>query len=275
MEKEKIKLDHLSGVEKTLLLPLYSRALDFKSPRSILNDSKASELVEKIDYDFAGIKKAMKGFAIIGHSVRARYFDEQVRRYLEHFPSGVVVSLGSGLDTRFYRVDNGKVTFFDLDLPETINIRRKLVDESPRNPFIGCSVLDYSWISKVAAITSKQDCPVLFIAEGLFMYIPLPDVQSLFQQLAVSFPKAEIIFEVYSSFMVKDTNKEKSLKKLQVEFKWSVKNSRDIESWHPNLQFISEWDFFDAPEIRTGILRILGLFSFYRKMTRIVHYKFT
>ena len=54
-------------------------------------------------------------------------FDEQVGRFLKSFPDGIVVNMGCGLDTRFPRVDNGKVLWFDLDLPEAIAIRRKFL----------------------------------------------------------------------------------------------------------------------------------------------------
>ncbi|MFX1252292.1 MAG: class I SAM-dependent methyltransferase [Promethearchaeota archaeon] len=275
MEIKTLKPDKLSGIEKTLLIPLLSRALDSKSPKPILGESKAAELVDKIDFDFTNLENSLDKDEMMGHALRARYFDNQVRQYLSRFPNGIVVSIGSGLDSRFNRIDNGKLTFFDLDLPEVINIRRKLLSESSRNQFIGCSVLDKSWMVEVASIASKHTCPVLFIAEAVFMYLPREDVEVFFQQLGDTFPKAELVFDVYSNFMVKMVRimlKRSGLKQFQAEFKWGVKNSREIESWLPNLQLISDWSFFNEPELRTSILRHI---PFITKMTQIVHYKFT
>jgi O-methyltransferase involved in polyketide biosynthesis len=49
-------------------------------------------------------------------------------------PEGLVVNLGAGLDTRFYRLDNGTITWIDIDLPEVVAfspepIRRRLTPD--------------------------------------------------------------------------------------------------------------------------------------------------
>lgn len=271
-ETLKIKIDKLSDIEKTLFIPLLDRAIDYKSRKSILHDSKAVELINKIDYDFARLQKSIDKHAIIGHALRARYFDNQVRQYLERFPNGVVVNIGCGLDSRFLRIDNGKVTFFDLDLPEVIEIRRKLLYESLRNPFIGCSVLDPSWLANVNSVAAKQQCPVLFIAEGVFVYISREELQILIDYLAKNFPKAEFIFEVYSNFMVKHLVK--NIGKIDVHFKWGVRNCQELETWHPKFKFVKKWSFFEDPDAHHGSLRILGHIPFIANGTLIVHYQF-
>lgn len=274
MQNEGIKVEILTGIENTLLMPLLSRTLDAKSSRPILNDKKAVELLKKIDFNFSNLQESLEEAAIIGHALRGRYFDNQVRHYIKQYPNGLVVSFGSGLDTRFDRIDNGLLFFIDLDLQEVINIRRKLLSETVRNPFVGCSILDYSWIPKILSLTSEIECPVLFIAEAVLMYLPKTDVQSLFQKLSSSFPKAEIIFDVYTNFMVKEANKNIGLKKFQAEFKWGVNNLYDIEKWVPNLRLISEWSFFNDKEARVGMFKILRFIPFIRKMSRIVHFQF-
>jgi O-methyltransferase involved in polyketide biosynthesis len=274
MQNEAIRVEKLTGVEKTLFFPLISRTLDARSPKPILNDKKAVELLEKLDFDFLALQKSLEKPTIIGHALRGRYFDNQVLSYLKKYPNGIVISLGSGLDTRFDRIDNGLLTFIDIDLPEVINVRRKLLSETARNPFVGCSILDYSWIPQILTLTSKNVCPVLFIAEAVFMYLSKNDVQSLFQKLSISFPKTEIIFDVYTNFMVKEANKNISLKEFQAEFKWGVNNLHDIEKWAPNLRLISKWSFFSNKEARVGIFRLLRFIPFIRKMSRIVHFRF-
>ncbi|NHJ02289.1 MAG: class I SAM-dependent methyltransferase [Candidatus Heimdallarchaeota archaeon] len=274
MQNQYVKVDQLTGVENTLLMPLLSRALDAKAQKSILNDKKALELIEHIDFDFLSLQNSLEKPAIVGHALRARYFDNQVRSYLEKYPKGLVVSFGSGLDSRFERIDNGFLTFIDLDLPEVINIRKKLLSENPRNPFLGYSLLDYSWIPRILSLSSKIQDPVLFIAEAVLVYLPLIKVKSLFREMVNSFPKAEIFFDVYTNFMVKDVNKNIGLKEFQAEFKWGLKDIHEIENWSPKLQFVSEWSFFNEREARIGIFKILRFIPFIRKMSRIVHFRF-
>ncbi len=82
---------------------------------------KAEELIDRIDYDFSNAKKdtAMSG----GIVVRSVVFDELVSDFIRKNPDCTVVNIACGLDTRFYRMDNGKITWYNLDLPETIEVR--------------------------------------------------------------------------------------------------------------------------------------------------------
>ena len=59
MQQEKIKID-LSGVSETLLIPLWARAKFSEDHSPLLNDSKAIEIVKKIDYDFSTHVKAFQ-----------------------------------------------------------------------------------------------------------------------------------------------------------------------------------------------------------------------
>jgi O-methyltransferase involved in polyketide biosynthesis len=46
----------LTGVPETLLIPLYYRAQESQRPDAMLNDTKAEEIIRKLDYDFSRIK---------------------------------------------------------------------------------------------------------------------------------------------------------------------------------------------------------------------------
>ncbi len=86
--------------------------------------------------------------------------------FLKSSPDGVVVNIGCGLDSRFSRIDNGRVRFYDLDLPDVIGIKRRFFEETDRYHLIPSSVLDYDWI---APLLQACDVPFLFVAEGVFM----------------------------------------------------------------------------------------------------------
>ena len=45
--------------------------------------------------------------------------------------------------------DNGKITWYNLDLPETIAIRNQIFEESGRVSTIGISALDPAWLSLI------------------------------------------------------------------------------------------------------------------------------
>ncbi len=120
---------NLSGVTETLLITLYIRAMETQRPDALIKDVQAVALMKKISdaglYDFRGMKSLRLSeenrLVII---LRNREFDRLARDFLRRNPEAVVVHIGCGLDTRFERVDNGRVEWFDLDLPEVIELRR-------------------------------------------------------------------------------------------------------------------------------------------------------
>ena len=117
----------LTGVPETLLIPLYHRAQETQRPDAMLKDDKAVEILGKPDFDPRRFK--LQQHDVIGLVCRVREFDRFACDFLIAHPDGVVVHIGCGLDTRFERVDNGRVEWFDLDLPEVIELRRKLIGE--------------------------------------------------------------------------------------------------------------------------------------------------
>jgi O-methyltransferase involved in polyketide biosynthesis len=127
---QKLDSKKLSAVAETLFIPLYFRAREARRENAILRDEQAEGIVGAVDYDFSHLKG--EGFEHITPLMRAAEFDRCTRIFLSAHPNAVVVDIGCGLDTRFKRVDNGLVNWTDLDLPEVIQIRKRLLPEMPR-----------------------------------------------------------------------------------------------------------------------------------------------
>ena len=194
----------LRGVSETSPITLYLRATESTRPDALIKDEKAEALMKKISddglYDFGRMKslhlsEANKLVIIL----RNREFDRYARAFLARCPNALVVHIGCGLDTRFERVDNGQVEWYDLDLPDVIELRRKLVGgEGVRHHFLACSVLDSAWLDTVSAHRQR---PFLFLAEGVFMYFEEAQVKSLVLTLRDRFPGVELVFDAFSPFM--------------------------------------------------------------------------
>jgi len=130
MNDRKIKPD-LNGAAETMLQSFYARAQYSKSKNHKFYDSKAVEIVEKIDYDFS---KAQKDTTMSsGVIARTLVFDELVKEFIDKNPDCTVVNIACGLDTRVYRMDNGKITWYNLDLPETIAVRDRNLSGKRKN----------------------------------------------------------------------------------------------------------------------------------------------
>lgn len=257
-----------------MLIPLWAKAVEAGREEPIIKDDKAVEIISRIDYDFSKFEKSW--LSQVGVSIRTMLLDNATRNFVQRNPGTVVVNLGAGLDTRYHRLKNENITcWYDLDVPEAITIRRQFFSENDGNKFISGSAFDPLWIKEVTAAGKK----ILIIAEGLLMYFPAGKNRLLFGQLASRLPGSEMLFEMLAPFLVGKSKHHDSVSKMGsiTEFKWSLKNSREIESWHKGIKLIEEWNFFDYHKDRWKWFGVIGRFPLFRRSfsNRIVHLKFS
>lgn len=270
---DKIAVSQISGIPETMLIPLWARAEETARPDALVRDEKAVEMVSRIDYDFSRFKNAWRSQA--GCALRAMLFDSAVRDFLRRKPQAVVVNLGAGLDTRSTRLEREKFScWYDLDLPQAMELRKQFLKETPRNIFLSQSVFDLSWTEDVA----HEGRPVLFIAEGLLMYFTEEEIRPLFVGRADRFPNSEMLAEMLAPFLVGRNKYHDSVNKTgsNAEFKWGPKDSRALERWDPRIRFIEDWNYFDYCPERWGWMRWCGKLPWFRVNfnSRIAHLKF-
>lgn len=187
MDRSTVDGSLLHGVASTALWTLYNRASEAARPDGILRDPVAVDLMAAIDYPF----RETFGEPDQSHPLRAVCFDDAVRDFLREHPDGTVVALGEGLETGFWRTDNGRVRWISLDLPEVIELRERLLPKHDRIRHVAGSVLDLSWINEVD--TSR---PVLVIAQGLLPYLQPADAIGLIQYCSYHFVGGRMIFDL-------------------------------------------------------------------------------
>ena len=128
----------LSGVPETMLQTIYARAKESKD-RGAIHDKKAEEIIGKLNYDFSlADKDAPMHSGVIARTI---VLDKLVSEYLANNPGAIVVNIACGLDTRCYRMTGFK-HWYNLDLPETIAVREKLLPESGNITQIAMSEMD-------------------------------------------------------------------------------------------------------------------------------------
>jgi O-methyltransferase involved in polyketide biosynthesis len=268
----------LSGVAETLLIPLYARAMDSQRPDAIMKDEKAVALVTQMSYDFEQVRKIRTNEGNkVARIILTREMDRYVRDFLRRHPEGVVVHIGCGLDARFERVDNGRVEWYDLDLPDVIELRRKLIGaEEERYHLLGCSVLEDAWLEAVK-VHSKRPC--LFLAENVLIYFMEVQVKALVLRLRDHFPGAELVFDGWTPFFVWLGNRQLSSSKFTGLLHWGFWRSKEIEGWgnaNPHgadIRLLDEWGFFDQPEPRMHPYRWIAPIFRLCKPMRIFHFQ--
>lgn len=275
----------LGDVAATSLITLYCHAIETRSENPILSDPKSVEITNLLSPVLARSENPLERtlaegtlnpMVVVHIAIRARQYDRYVRAFLERFPDGVVVDIGCGLNARFLRTDNGRVHFYDLDLPEVITLKKRFFTETERYHLIASSVLDDAWMS----VVSVHPGPFLFLAEGVFMYLEGEAVRSLVLQLRERFPNSELVCEVVNSLWVtKPLNrvvKYKMQRRLglgkDAVFRSGIRRSDEMEEWHPGLRLLDDWSYFDSGEEKLGWVRIFSRFRLFRYAQWTVHY---
>jgi O-methyltransferase involved in polyketide biosynthesis len=270
----------------TSFVTLYCHALETLSANPILSDPKSVEITTELNKTLVRSEHTLDRILVSGTldkrlvvhiAIRAKKYDDYARVFLQRYPDGVIVNIGCGLDSRFLRIDTGRVVFYDLDLPEIIAIKKAFFKESERYHLIASSVLDFSWMVPVM----RHKGPFLFMAEGVFMYLDGKDVRSLVLRIQEKFPGSELVCEVVNSLWLGSLLKKILDYKIQRQvhlgkdamFRSGIHDSREMEQWHRGIQFLDEWSYFDSDEEKLGWLKFLKHLEFIRKTQWTVHYR--
>ena len=247
----------LGSVQKTLLLPLWGRAIETQKPKPLLVDNKAVSIINSIPYDFTVIAKNINPISRIGWVARSIYFDKKIKEFITVFPEATIVNIGCGLDTTFDRVDNGKIHWYDLDLPDTIELRKKYISETDRCSFISKSVLDKSWYD---AIDKKSK--VMFLIAGVLYYFDENEIKRLFKDFHDALPGLEIVLDYASERGVSLSNKvvlNKGGMDKSAYLKWSINDIMQIEKWANYIKVVSHEPMYKEHKKNYSLLHRIGM----------------
>lgn len=229
---------NLNNVHETLLLPLWGRAQAARMPYPVLKDRRAMRLVEQLDYDFSTFRACLGSYQILLFALRAKEFDAIVRDFIAEHPGATVVNIGAGLDTTFCRVDNGRIRWYDLDVPEVIRLRNELLPEEEKQRTIAKSMFDESFLDDIEA---PQD-GILFLLGGVLMYFEEEKVRSFLGMVASRFPGAEVVFDSVSPLGLLAANR--MVKRSGIKgapMKWSLRDAKRLEAWDIGLRLMERY----------------------------------
>ena len=272
-KRAKLAIDTLKDIPETLLFPLKARYLETKKKGGIINDPKSVEILDALDYD--AYKTKQINISHIGACLRTIILDEQVKNFLRDHPDCVVVNIGCGLDTRFPRVDNGRVLWFDLDLPEVIELRKYFFGETNRYRFIATSVLAPAWVHFVPRGKST-----LFIVEGLSFYFSENENMQMLSIIRDHFSEAECLIDIFHPWFIKMSANRKYQDPISTRaatlLKWGVKCGRELETWFEELVFIEQWFVVNRALHRFPLIikMLFTLVPVMARMNKIVHLRF-
>lgn len=226
---------NLKGVEETMLIPLAIKASETLRENARIKDKKAVEIIQKLNINTEKYDRFMSHEGVVARTI---LFDNAVKYCVNKYSNAVCISLGCGFDNRFERVDNGKIRWYDLDLPDVIEGRKRFFAERERVKMIAKSVLDSDWTNEV-----EKDDITIFIIEGMLMYFTEEQAKTLFNIIKNNFKKAIIIAELMPVITSKGSKYHDTVKNTSATFKWGVKSGRDVEKMCNGLKLITEKSF--------------------------------
>ena len=191
-----------------------------------------------------------------GVIARTIVLDKLTSAWLAAHPGEVVVNIACGLDTRCYRMQ-GYAHWYNLDLPETIAVREKLLPEEGSISQIAMSAMD-DWGGEIA----ERGTPVLVIIEGLTMYLSEADVRRILEVIAGRFDNVTVFVETMNPMVVKSF-KEKSIEGSNAKFTWGVKNGAALVKLLPGFRFREEHSLTE------GMAQFVPVYKLLDKLTAI------
>ncbi len=266
-------------VVKSMLIPLWARAVEQTKDNPIIEDNYALDIIQKLGYglDYLDIKKCIK--SQIGCCLRGRWIDDEVRNICKENNVNIqLIQLGSGLDARYHRLsDIGNIKYwYDLDLESAMSIRKEVLPTSENVTNLSMSMFEEEWMK----IMSENKILPIIIIEGVLMYFKESEVQQLIKKIYKYLPNAIFLIDSVSYGFIGKSKKHDVLSKEkhnQLEFLWGVKDKNYLESLFEKIKvdkyiYMSNLKRFDFPFFMKMMCKIPG---FNKKfMQRLIRFSF-
>ncbi len=225
-------------ISKTMILPLYFRAMDAKKQNSILKDTTALELIKYFEFDEKLMSKAK--FSQAGTIIRAKFLDDVAREFIKENANPVIVNFACGLDTRSLRVYDKKAKFYDIDLEDVIEFRKEHIKD--KSTLLSANAFENEFNEELLKNENASFC---FIYEGFFMYFDKAQLTSLISNLTQNFSGVIAGDFNFGDYWEKNKSKHDALKKNEASFKTSFEDVDELLSLSPKLKLKQEKFYYD------------------------------
>ena len=257
----------MNEVSETALITLRSRVIESGKRNPLIHDPVGVKCLERLKSLLPPeqlnrlINKNLPSTLTKHLALRARKYDFYTRAFMDENPDGLVVNLGCGFDTRYWRVYKRDWNYIEIDLPGIIEAKKQVLGDMIRYDMISSSVLDKEWMIK---IHSRQSEKVLFLAEGLFMYLQPEGVRYLFKALSEAFISSEIVFEAVNEKYTRGIWKKMVERKMNKQmdssagsfYQFGIRNAKEIEKFGSNIKVLEEWSYYEDPDLKPAILKM-------------------
>lgn len=240
-------------IQKTALIPLAIKASETSRPNARIRDVKAKEIIDSLGVDVSKYDPFLSHEGVVARTIM---FRDKLLSILRKYPEALCVNLGCGFDDKFSQVDNGKLTWFDVDLPDQIAVRRKVYQDRERCTMLDGSALDGEWTKKLPKAKVN-----IIVMEGVLEYFSKEQVKTCLNMLCDSFEHGFLLAELHSPFLEKNGSHHDAVKHTNAKFGWGTKSGEEYIPLEPRMKLVSEKSYNDEMKkysIRGKIFSIIG-----------------
>jgi O-methyltransferase involved in polyketide biosynthesis len=260
----------LSAVSKSLFLTLRSRVRETQQPGGLFVDSEAVRLFQSFGHALPQAELDWKTH--VGTVIRTDIFDREVRRHLASAPSPLIVNLGAGLCTRYYRLGQPTIDWIEIDYPDVIALRRGLLPESARHRMIACSVTDHAWIDR---ISPPPGASPLFVAEGLLWYLRDAEVKELLTALNRRFAGGRFLTDAPSALLSALYRWHPGMRIAGIRLqRGTIGSQARLDRWSRGISIEREWRQYDEYPQLWGRMAFLRHVPDLREWGKVVSLRF-
>lgn len=261
----------LNGVEDTLYIPLAARIYASEKFPEFFYDEKALSLKAYIPTD--SIEKNTIEYFYMASVCRQQTIDKKIIQFLKKNTQSNVVFLGAGLETAYNRINNIKSDFYQVDLPNVINIRKKVLGNAENERLISGDMFTLEWIKEI-----DTSMPTMIAVSGVYQYFAESKIIEMIRKMKKQIPKGELVFDVTNSKGLKLANKYvRKTGNTNAQMYFSIDNPKEFANT-TYTTLIDAVGFFDGAlkdccglKLKT---RIYMYFADKLQRTSVIHLKF-
>lgn len=232
-------------VQETALVSLAIRASETARPEPRIHDEKAAQIIADLGVDVSKYDPFLSHEGVVARTIM---FADTLRALTSQEPDAVCVNLGCGFDDKFTQVDNGRIEWFDVDLPDQIAVRRKVFTDRERCTMLEGDALDGAWTASLPKGRAN-----IIVMEGVLEYFTKEQTATCLHMLCDSFEHGWLLAEMNSPIMAKHSDKHDAIKNTNATFKWGTDSAEEFVELEPRLQVVSERSYNE--EMRKHTLR--------------------
>ena len=194
-------MSRFAGVADTLYIPLTARIYVSEHFPEYFMDEKAVSLKSEMPYEEIA-SKSSEYFMMAG-ACRFCHTDRMIKAFMNSHEKCNVINIGCGFETSYFRIkpDPQKAVFYEMDLPEVIEARRRVLGESENEILLSGDMFDPAWAENI-----DKTLPALVTVIGVFQYFEEEKVIGFLRWLKNEFPDVEVIFDAMTGKAIRYAN---------------------------------------------------------------------